>query len=337
MHLKVHGNRFYVPSNKYSYPISVVIYDHINILGYFNPEFYELGFHKKWMKKSSNNLKNVIRHELAHYLTYIEYNDTSKAHGKEFQSVCKKYNWDTEISKASVEFDKLEDICLTSTYKKIQKLLSLSDSSNFHEANSAMVKAQKIALENNIDLQKISEPHSSDEFILKRILQAKKHSSKQRAIAKILETFFVSSIFHKTTSHCYLEILGHKSNIEIASYVASYLDLHLEKLWNHSKAELNLKGISAKNSFFLGVAKGYLEKFDHLRKSYSKAESKALLNLNKSLEIAKKLAYPRLRSSISKTQENKFAKNAGIRTGKSLQITPALKATDQKLLGYILK
>ena len=46
MGLPVAINRFYDVRRKFSYPISIVIYNHRDILGYFDPDFYELGFHE---------------------------------------------------------------------------------------------------------------------------------------------------------------------------------------------------------------------------------------------------------------------------------------------------
>lgn len=45
--LKVMSERFLDRKMESSYPIKAVIYNHKKMLGYFDPEFYELGFHER--------------------------------------------------------------------------------------------------------------------------------------------------------------------------------------------------------------------------------------------------------------------------------------------------
>ena len=51
------------------------------MLGYFDPNFYELGFHECLMHSSREQLQDIIRHELAHYMTFIEYGAGIQQHG----------------------------------------------------------------------------------------------------------------------------------------------------------------------------------------------------------------------------------------------------------------
>jgi predicted SprT family Zn-dependent metalloprotease len=50
------------------------------MLGYFDPNFYELGFHECLMHSNRELLQNIIKHELAHYITFINYGDTVEPH-----------------------------------------------------------------------------------------------------------------------------------------------------------------------------------------------------------------------------------------------------------------
>ena len=47
------------------YPIAVGIYNDRNMLGYFDPGLYELGFHERLMYASEKQLHDIVRHELA--------------------------------------------------------------------------------------------------------------------------------------------------------------------------------------------------------------------------------------------------------------------------------
>lgn len=90
--VKVHGNRFY-DRQMTSYPIKVVIFNANSMLGYFEADFYELGFHETLMHSSKELLRNVIRHELAHYMTFIHHGATAKPHSEEFRAFCQKMGW----------------------------------------------------------------------------------------------------------------------------------------------------------------------------------------------------------------------------------------------------
>ena len=81
------GDRFYDRLQRTSYPISVVIYNHKAALGYFDPQFYELGFHERLMHAGAEPLYQIIRHELAHYMTFIHHGHTAQPHGLEFKNM----------------------------------------------------------------------------------------------------------------------------------------------------------------------------------------------------------------------------------------------------------
>ena len=69
--LHVTGNWFMDRFGETYYPIAVGIYNDRNMLGYFDPGLYELGFHERLMYASEKQLHDIVRHELAHYLLFI--------------------------------------------------------------------------------------------------------------------------------------------------------------------------------------------------------------------------------------------------------------------------
>ena len=99
--LKVTENRFYDQRQKSSYPIKVVVYNNKSMLGYFDPQFYELGFHECLMHTSQEELHHVIRHELAHYLTFINHGGAVQPHGAEFRDCCKQMGWGEKVYRAA--------------------------------------------------------------------------------------------------------------------------------------------------------------------------------------------------------------------------------------------
>jgi Protein of unknown function (DUF2786)/SprT-like family len=337
--LKVEGDRFYDRRRDTSYPIKVVIYNNENMLGYFDSNFYELGFHECLMHSSREYLYNVIRHELAHYITFINYGGTIQPHAAEFRAFCQRMGWGEEVYKAASRLEgngNASDIEESGVFRKIQKLMALAGSSNKNEAEQAMIKSQQLLLKHNIESKYIGS-EDDEKIFLKRIMKQKKKNSKMRSIAKILETFFVSIVYNRIEGFVYLEILGDAVNIEIAEYVASVLHSELDKLWNQAQQHAKLKGMIAKNSFFLGLAKGYCDKIQALKREYSSDVTNALMVIEKKLVDAQAMVYRRLSATRSSANYCQESSALGEQMGRQLNINPAINRSSKNsgaLIGY---
>lgn len=324
-------NQYFLYQSTY-YSIQVVLFNHQKKLGYFDPEFCELGFHESLMHASKEQLHNIIRHELAHYITFIIFGSQVLAHGAEFKAFCMSMGWGKEVYQASVcleESNQEIEEEKSAILRKVQKLMSLSKSSNPHEAELAMIKSQQLLLKHNLENSSL---HEEDKIYLKRILQQKKISAKTRAIGKILETFFVNIVFRRTENFVCLEILGSKVNLEIADYVASVLQDELENLWDQVKKLHRLKGAIAKNSFFYGIAKGYCNKVHALKQDY---EGNALMVIEKKLIEARAIVYPRLSTNKSNARACANSAALGEQMGRQLNISPAVKSHQQNSIALL--
>lgn len=329
VNLQVHGGRFYDRAKEHSYPIKVVIYNARNMLGYFDPNFYELGFHECLMHANTTELHNIIKHELAHYITFINYGERALPHGAEFKAFCQRMGWGEEIYKASTCLEGgqnafgLEE---SSVFRKVQKLMALANSNNTHEAEQAMIKSQQLLLKHNIE-SKYLDAENEEKIYLKRIMKQKQRNAKMRSIGHILGTFFVSTVYNRGENFTYLEILGNAVNVEIAEHVAAILDTELDKLWKNAQQHSKLKGAIAKNSFFLGIAKGYCNKIQALKRDYSKDIKNALLVIEKKLVDAQAMAYNHLATSKSNAHYCMESSALGEQVGRQLSINPALNGT----------
>ncbi len=334
--LKVVKDRFFNVSKSASYPIKVRIFNHRRKLGFFDPDFLELGFHECLMRSSNEQLKNIIRHEIAHYIAYINHGKYVLPHGAEFLALCERLGWGKEVSAATMALDDIQEEILqeSGVLRKIQKLMSLAASNNPHEAELAMVKSQQLLLKHNID-EKYVGNDDDEKMILKRIMKQKKDNAKMQSIANILQTFFVSTVYTRADDYIYLEILGTSLNVEIAEYVAAVLDQEFDRMWDFARTnEIPLKGQVAKNSFFRGVARGYCDKIQALKRDYDPLNSNALIVLEKKLQEAVDMAYSRLTSRNRQVRYCSTSSALGERMGRSLNINPALneKAKNQQLL-----
>ena len=321
------GNRFYNRTQTASYPICVVIYNHKSMLGYFDASFYELGFHERLMHVSEDQLHNIIRHEIAHYIAFINHGASIQPHAAEFQAICKRFGWDESVSKASMAIDE-SSAEESGVLRKVKKLMALTSSSHANEAEQAMIKAQQLLVKHHVECTETEE-----KIAMQRVLEAKKESAKMRAIAAILKTFFVSVVYRKGQQRTALEIVGSAVNVAIAEHVAHVLDLELDNLWDKAKKSASLKGTVAKNSFFLGVAKGYCNKIEALKKAHSQDVTKALIVVEKQLIYAQDMIYRRLSSRKASTNYCPKSGSLGEKMGKGLTINPAIsEALDSKKL-----
>ena len=334
--LRVLNDRFFDKREEYSYPIKIVIFNDKSTLGYFDPNFHELGFHERLMHASPEVLKNVIRHELAHYITFINHKMIDQPHGTEFKKFCILMGWGKEVYAATGCIDGDPTLLPPEEnpmLRKVQKLMALATSHNKHEAEQAMIKSQQLLLKHNIDLESIQE---DEKIYLKRILKRPKKDGKMYSIAHILQTFFVNIIFNRNHTFTWLEIVGKATNVEIAEYVANILESKLDLLWKETrKQQPFLKGLVAKNSFFLGVAKGYCDKINSLKTQYDHTTSNALLVIEKQLEVAKEMIYQHLSKSYSSRRQCEQSSMLGQEAGRALNINPAVKNNSVNSHSYL--
>lgn len=329
--MKLKMDRSRIQYKRILYPLNIVVFEDNTRLGYFDSRNYELGLSKKLMYLAQDEvIKNILRHELGHFMCYLIYGPIV-LHGEEFHQVCRDFGWGPEVygayANVEVENNKVID-ANESTQKlleRLKKLLALASSDNIHERELATLKANQLLLEHNLDLSKSSK-QSVDVVYVKRVLEAARKSAKHMAIYEILKTFFVSPVFNHGRGVFYLEVIGDKTSVELADYVAHFLDLELEVIWKETQKENpGLKGASSKNSFFRGVAKGYVEK---IQKQKSNAATGAeLVAIEKNLQKYLRIVYPRIgHSGQAAGLHNADAHSAGMARGSNLSIKPAINS-----------
>ena len=323
-------------NNKY-YPLDFVVFEHPKVLGEYDPNYFQIKINKNLSYRSNDHhLKNILRHELAHFMTHIIFGKNIQAHGKEFQSVCKRFKFGTEISSATVELENLSETMSTTqedkVINKIKKLLQLSKSDNKNEAELATSKANELIRSHN--LQFVEGPSASEiETALVRTLESRRLNGKLQAIYKILHHFYVVPIFSYGDGSVSLELIGEKHNVICAEYVANFLDKTLEDLYDKSKIEEGISGIRAKNSFMLGVADGFIKKIS--TSEATTKHNKEIIQLQNQLAKHFKKVYPRTR--YQKSKEHLVDKNAqllGRNIGSTLSVSPGL---GQKLSQQLLE
>lgn len=319
-HVEIRRTRFLYKNRLI--PISLVLFERGSELGFCDYGRYQIGLSKKLIYAATDiEIKDILRHELAHLFTFLDFGPVS-AHGSEFHFTVSRFFKNPEIAKAKISLN-IVDKSPHKVIEKVIKLLALSSSSNTHEAILATAKANELLLKHNLELlEKERGPLQSDTY-MKRVLIAKKSSAKLIAISKILESFYVTPILSRGNIDVALEVIGLESNVIFADYVAKFLDFELENLYRKS----NLKGVAAKNSFMRGIADGFLSKLNEVTFDRS-----TLLPILKDLTLRTKEVYPRLGSHYSFAKTDESAKESGYLFGKRLSINQPINSSSSRFL-----
>lgn len=324
--------------NKYLYPIHIVVFEGEKQLGYFDPHHYQIGLNKCLIYTAKEKvLKDILRHEFAHYLCFLYYPEQLKPHGQEFNEICDRFKWSKDISAASLNIEQsnnlLEgDLEAEKVIAKVKKLLSLAQSDNINEAQAATAKANQLLIKHNLNY---IEKENFETLYVDNLVTQKRKTTKLMAIYDILKHFLVRPILSYGKGQVTLEVTGLKGNIELAHYIYSFLDNEFERLWKSYAKENNFKGQKAKNSFFYGIAKGYDQKINETIATFDKNDSKNLIILNKKLDLEVQKIYRRLSSTAAQNSLDANSFHHGKKAGANLTINKGIKSNNAtKLLGW---
>jgi predicted SprT family Zn-dependent metalloprotease len=209
-------------------------------------------------------LVEVLKHEMAHQFVeeVLEVNSEGP-HGPTFRRVCQERGIDakaTGMPRATPVDDEKQRV-LT----RIAKLLNLAQSSDLHEAETAMSVAQRLMLKYN--LEHAAEPAARGYQFVHLGRPTGRVGESDRLLAALLsEHFFVEVIWvpvwrpFEGKRGSVLEVCGTSENVELASYVHTFLTETAERLWNQYRVERTLSGNAERREFVAGVMTGFRDK-----------------------------------------------------------------------------
>lgn len=216
----------------------------------------------------------VLKHEMAHQYVHEVLGETSETpHGPSFQSVCARLGVDPASSglpRAQADYDD----ATARAVERIARLLALAESPNVHEAEAAMLAAQRLMLKHNIDARTTAAGY---DFRTLGTPTGRVEES-QRILAGILaQHFFVEVIWIPVyrplegRRGSVLEICGSRANLEMAEYVHGFLTHACAHLWEDHKAAQELRSNRERRTFQSGVLAGFSTKLSREAKKH-KAE-----------------------------------------------------------------
>lgn len=284
--------------------ITLVAFEHPEKLGYFDANYFEIGLNKLLL--FSPQAIEVLKHEIAHLLSYLK--TGTLCHGTDFKLTCADLGLSVDMSRAESQLKQ---------YDRVEKLFRLAERGSLHEAESALLKAQELIHKYQLEKAPVSD---EEEFIVCRSLSASRTSAKLQAIATIVRTLGVSPVMNHVKTGVVLELFGSPLNVTIADHAAAFLDHELEHLYTLAKQTHCLEGLAGRNSFFRGLAAGFVSKM---------SQERALIATPPT-----HLAYPHLTTRKSRVIECSQGKKVGQAMGKELNLRSGLPNSPVKQLTH---
>lgn len=209
----------------------------------------------------------ILKHEMAHQFVHeILAEHSEPPHGTAFRKVCRERGIDFRAAADPTAGDTQHPVL-----DRIRKLLSLAQSSNEHEAQSATRIAQRLMLRHNIDQLNIERDDGYTHRQIGRITG--RVSESESMLSTILqEHFFVDVIWvyaYRPRDKKYgrvIEVCGRSENIELAHYVYDFLMRTAEHLWREHKKVTGISSNRDRRVFAAGVMSGFREQLDSQQK-----------------------------------------------------------------------
>jgi hypothetical protein len=205
----------------------------------------------------------VLKHEMAHQFVHeVLFGPDEPMHGAVFQQVCRERGIDARASADPTAGDARHPVL-----DRIRKLLSLAQSPNEHEAQSATRLAQRLMLRHNIEQLSLDREEGYTHRQLGRTTG--RVSEAESILGAILqEHFFVDVIWvyaFRPLEEKYgrvMEVCGRSENIELADYVHDFLTRMGERLWEEHKVTTGIRRNRDRRAFVAGVMSGFRDQLD---------------------------------------------------------------------------
>lgn len=232
-----------------------------------------------------------------------------------------------------------------SVLDRIKKILCLASELNdsVEQRELAMIKAQKIAAEYNVDLKLIN---IFDKSVKKAPIEKKdgislgqRKSICQDNVGRIIQNHFNCKVlYHGNRARGRSMILiGTKDNIELGEYINSYLNETFLSLWRNEYAK-GMLDLRERESYLLGIEKGLSDKLTNEQTNVETEklsaqpeevkQSFALMVVSEKERLDEALGefYPNLRKSYKYSRHgfNPSALEKGMAAGSSISIRKAI-------------
>ncbi len=268
----------------------------------------------------------TLKHEMVHqYVDEVLGVRDQSAHGPVFQRVCAEKHIDPRavgVPNPSLEHQENSgDSARAAVLSKVAKLLALAQSTNEHEAQSAMNAAQRLMLKHNLDELEARQERG---YVSRELgVPMGRLEESIGAIGGVLrDHFFVEVIQLRVwrvrdgARGTVLEVTGTPSNVSLAEYVYSFLHHTAELLWSQHKKTRGIKGDRDRRAYRAGVVSGFSDK---LRKEQQSNVERGLVWVgDPALNSHYRKRYPRIVLVSSSGAGSYQARSDGQEAGRKL-------------------
>lgn len=280
----------------------------------------------------------TVKHEMAHqYVDEVLHLTEVLPHGEAFKRACKLLGIDGTGKPSSAQdlaSESSDDTEAGARLRRIRRLLALAESSNVHEAEAALAKANELLLKYNIDM---AAAETERRYCYAQLGRPTGRRSRHVMILAgiITEHFFVEAIWVDTfdprtgRSGNVLEVCGTPENVELADYAWHELQRSAHELWRRHKRAHGIDSDRDRRPYLEGVLVGFSERLRSQKEQREQRRELIWLGDPK-LEQFFRARYPRIRRDSYFISSGTEAFSAGKEAGAGLELTPALKGRERQ-------
>ncbi len=219
--------------------------------------------------------------------------------------------------------------------EKIQKLLSLSESSNEHEAKVAMLKAQELLAKHKLSMQEVTSFKKYNSKIKEDISSISFTKAKWKGmLAHIIADNFGCYNYYKTRRVNTITFFGREEDVLVCNIVLEYAIDCIETTTKRIQREYVKDGYSVKgvgNDYAMGFILGLQENFE----AQKKANQEWGLVLVKDKEVVEAFSEKTFHSSIninSTFQGNTDIYYKGVEDGETFSISDKISEGENEVV-----
>lgn len=294
------------------------------VIGSFNSQNLTITINYYYYKYLNNEDKlNLLRHEIAHYLDFIQRGDYGQQHDAHFHHLCESMGWGNDVYASTINSEIVEKIKKSHKNKeRSQKLMALANNnSSWAEAQSALLKA-KAMMQSDYDIK--TEAEDEFQYIALELLSGNRFTQKYQTISQLLENFSCKCIVLTTPGNFTLEVITQAKNRHVIQDLFTYFNDQVDQWYSESK-KINPK--LHRTSFYQGLQKGLEQKIKQQEQQYF-AYQTALINTD-AANLSKyfKLLYPRTSQNSTKSKRDFWSFFQGQNMAKRIELKHKLNQT----------
>lgn len=213
--------------------------------------------------------------------------------------------------------------------EKIQMLLALGKSTNQHEAESAMAKAQELMMRYKLTQTEVSAHTPLEENPMHRmsfIVNRKRRTMQDTYVLWALGSFYgIQSVYVNLSNSIKYTFLGRKSDVEVAEYLYHFITRFFDNQWDNYCRENPVQGAGRRKdqkSFYHGCYEGIKQVLAANRKRVVTEMGLVPVDDSKAVQQYVHEQFPRLRSSVHEVRlHSASAREAGVAAGRTFSHT----------------